>query len=52
VNDIDALIRDRLTAAATFDVVTEPRRVHESVARRQRQIDVGAEEPALSACSR
>jgi hypothetical protein len=38
VNDIDTLIRDRLTAVATFDVVTDPRRVHESVARRRRRI--------------
>jgi hypothetical protein len=38
VNDIDSLIRDRLTAAATFDVVADPRRVRESVARRQRRI--------------
>jgi hypothetical protein len=38
VNDNDTLIRDRLTAAATFDVVTDPRRVHEGIARRQRRI--------------
>jgi hypothetical protein len=38
VNDTDTLIRDRLAAAATFDVATDPRRVHEGVARRQRAI--------------
>jgi hypothetical protein len=38
VNDNDTLIRDRLAAAATFDVVTEPERVHEGVARQRRRI--------------
>jgi hypothetical protein len=38
VNNDDTLLRDRLTAAATFDVVTDPRRIHEGVARRQRRL--------------
>jgi hypothetical protein len=38
VSDIDTLIRERMAAAAAFDVVTDPRRVRENVARRQRRI--------------
>ena len=38
MSDNDTLIRDRLAAAATFDVVTDPGRVHEGVARRRRRI--------------
>jgi hypothetical protein len=38
VSDIDSLIRERLDAAAAFDVVTDPRRVRQNVARRQRRI--------------
>jgi hypothetical protein len=38
VSDTDSLIRERLDAAAGFDVVADPARVRESVARRQRRI--------------
>jgi hypothetical protein len=38
VSDIDSLIRERMAAAAAFDVVADPRRVREAVARRQRRI--------------
>jgi hypothetical protein len=38
VSDIDSLIRERLDAAAAFDVKTDPQRVREIVARRQRRI--------------
>jgi hypothetical protein len=38
VSDIDSLIRERMAAAAAFDVVTDPRRVREDIARRQRRI--------------
>jgi hypothetical protein len=38
VSDMDSLIRERLTAAAAFDVVTDPRRLRENVVRRQRRI--------------
>lgn len=34
----DSLIRERMASAAAFDVVTDPRRVRESVARRQGRI--------------
>jgi hypothetical protein len=38
VSDIDSLIRERLDAAAAFDVETDPQRVRENVARRQRRL--------------
>lgn len=38
MSDIDFLIRERLDAAAAFDVETDPRRVRENIARRQRRI--------------
>jgi len=38
VSDIDSLIRERLDAAAAFDVDTDPQRVHENVTRRQRRL--------------
>jgi hypothetical protein len=38
MSDMDSLIRERLAAAAAFDVVTDPRRVREDVTRRQRHI--------------
>jgi hypothetical protein len=38
MSDIDSLIRERLDAAAAFDVDTDPQRVRQNVARRQRGI--------------
>lgn len=38
MNDIDTLLRDRLEAAAMFEVQTDPRVVHRGIARRQRRI--------------
>lgn len=38
MSDIDSLIRERLDAAAAFDVETDPQRVRENVARRQRRL--------------
>jgi hypothetical protein len=38
VSDIDSLIRERMAAAAAFDVVTDPQRVREDIARRLRRI--------------
>lgn len=38
MTDLDSRIRERLAAAADFDVVIHPRGVHEKVARRQRRI--------------
>lgn len=38
MSDRDSLIRERLDAAAAFDVVADPPRVRESVARRQRRV--------------
>jgi hypothetical protein len=38
VSDTDSLIRERLATAAAVNVVTDPRRVRENVARRQRRI--------------
>ena len=38
MSDTDSLIRERLDAAAAFDVESDPQRVRENVARRQRRI--------------
>ena len=38
MSDNDSLIRERLDAAAAFDVITDPQRVRDNVARRQRRI--------------
>lgn len=38
MSDIDTVIRERMAAAAAFDVVTDPRRVRENLAHRQRRV--------------